>query len=130
MSSLNPGLSPQIDRWTETLLEQGWCVIPSLLSPEIMRALDDDLAADFADTPFCKGDFYGPRTKRFGRLLVRSPLARKIVQHPLVLRISRRVLEPWCDTIQLNLTQGLALQLGPRAPTPSCRRPLVVAISI
>jgi ectoine hydroxylase-related dioxygenase (phytanoyl-CoA dioxygenase family) len=35
-----------------------------------------------------------------------------MVQHPLILGISAKVLEPWCDTIQLNLTQGLALHPG------------------
>jgi hypothetical protein len=112
MMSLDPGLAPQIDRWTATLLQQGWCVIPSLLSPHTIHALDADLADDFEQTPFCEGGFYGSRTKRFGRLLVRSPLAKKLVQHPLVLGISRNILGPWCDTIQLNLTQALALHPG------------------
>src|SRR6266498_6140265 len=107
MTCLDPGFAPQIERWTATLLEQGWCVIPSLLSPDTIRALDADLADDFEQTPFCQGGFYGSRTKRFGRLLARSSLATKIVQHPLVLGISRNVLGPWCDTIQLNLTQAL-----------------------
>ena len=75
-------------------------------------ALDSDLTADFDETPFCNGGFYGARTKRFGRLLARSPLARKLVQHPLILGICNKVLEPWCDTIQLNLTQALALHPG------------------
>jgi hypothetical protein len=112
MSDLKPGLGPQIECWTRLLLEQGWCIIPNAVSPQLVDALDTDLATDFRDTPFCNGGFYGARTKRFGRLLARSPLARKIVQHPLILGISRRVMEPWCDTIQLNLTQGLALHPG------------------
>ena len=112
MSDLQPGLAPQIECWTKLLLEQGWCVIPNAVSPQLIDALDTDLADDFHETPFCNGGFYGARTKRFGRLLVRSPLARKIVQHPLILGITRQVLEPWCDTIQLNLTQGLALHPG------------------
>jgi ectoine hydroxylase-related dioxygenase (phytanoyl-CoA dioxygenase family) len=101
-----------VERWTGVLLEQGYCVIPELLPRETIAALDEDLAADFAETPFCKGGFYGARTKRFGRLLVRSPLARNIVQHELILGIVRRLLGPWCDTVQLNLTQALALHPG------------------
>ena len=112
MSDLQPGLAPQVECWTKLLLEQGWCVIPNAVSPQLIGALDADLANDFRETPFCNGGFYGARTKRFGRLLARSPLARKIVQHPLILGITHRVLEPWCDTIQLNLTQGLALHPG------------------
>lgn len=112
MSDLQPGLGPQVECWTKLLLEQGWCVIPNAVSPQLIDALDTDLAGDFRDTPYCNGGFYGARTKRFGRLLARSPLARKIVQHPLILGITAKVLEPWCDTIQLNLTQGLALHPG------------------
>ena len=112
MTSPHPGFAPQIERWTAELLDRGWCVIPSLLSPDTIQALDTDLADDFEQTPYCEGGFYGSRTKRFGRLLARSPLARKIVEHPLALGITRKVLGPWCDTIQLNLTQALALHPG------------------
>jgi hypothetical protein len=105
-------LARKIEQWTRLLLDQGWCVIPNAVSPRLIAALDSDLAGDFHSTPFCNGGFYGARTKRFGRLLARSPLARKLVQHPLVLGISERVLEPWCDCLQLNLTQALALHPG------------------
>lgn len=108
----NTTMDPQAGRWTSILLEQGWCVIPSLLPTRAIEALDSDLADDFEETPFCKGGFYGARTKRFGRLLARSPKAACLVEHPLVLEIARRVLGPWCDTIQLNLTQALALHPG------------------
>lgn len=106
------------NEWTTCLLRQGWCVVPDLLPPQRVRALDDDLARDFEQTPFCTGGFYGERTKRFGRLLARSPIARDLVQHPLILRVAREVLGPWCDTIQLNLTQGLALYPGARPQLP------------
>ena len=111
-------IEPAIDldaaagRWTDMLLAQGYCIIPELLPRETIDALDKDLAPDFAETPFCEGGFYGRRTKRFGRLLVRSPVARDIVQHELILGIVRQVLSPWCDTVQLNLTQALALHPG------------------
>ena len=118
MCNAQPGFAPEVENWTATLLDQGWCVIPGLLSPETIQDLDSDLAADFAETPFCEGGFYGSRTKRFGRLLTRSPRARKIVEHPLVLGISRKVLGPWCDIIQLNLTQGIALHPGARPQLP------------
>lgn len=105
-------LAGAIRSWSSKLLEEGWCVIPSLVEPETIAALDRDLELDFAETPFCRGGFYGERTKRFGRLLVRSALAQDIVQNRLVLGIARRLLEPWCECIQLNLTQALALHPG------------------
>ena len=104
-------ITDDVDRWTERLLADGYCVIPGLLT-ETAAALDRDLAEDFACTPFCEGGFYGARTKRFGRLLARSEHAEALVRHPLVIGIVERVLSPWCDTVQLNLTQAIALHPG------------------
>lgn len=97
---------------TEQLLVRGYCVLPEALPRSTIAALDSDLAEDFDQTPFCQGGFYGERTKRFGRLLVRSPRAAQLVQHDLILRVVEQVLLPWCDTIQLNLTQAIALHPG------------------
>jgi len=105
-------LEQSIAHWTEQLLSNGYCVIPDLLPPGTVEVIDGDFAEDFERTPFCRGDFYGSRTKRFGRLLARSPVAAELVQHDLVLGVVRAVLAPWCDTVQLNLTQALALHPG------------------
>jgi ectoine hydroxylase-related dioxygenase (phytanoyl-CoA dioxygenase family) len=94
------------------LLERGWCVIPDAAPRSTIAALDEDLAEDFAETPFCSGGFYGARTKRFGRLLSRSRIACEIVANRMILDIAERVLGPWCDTIQLNLTQAVAIHPG------------------
>jgi ectoine hydroxylase-related dioxygenase (phytanoyl-CoA dioxygenase family) len=102
----------EVGKWTETLLDQGYCVIPAALGRDTIDRLEADLEADFEQTPFCRGHFYGGKTKRFGRLLARTPAAAELVRHRLVLDIVRRVLLPWCDCIQLNLTQALALHPG------------------
>jgi len=102
-----------IAQWTAALLRDGYCVVRGAIEPDLAAGLDRDLAADFARTPFCEGGFYGARTRRFGRLLTRSSRAAALVAHPLVVGIAERVLSPWCDMIQLNLTQAIALH--PRA---------------
>jgi ectoine hydroxylase-related dioxygenase (phytanoyl-CoA dioxygenase family) len=100
------------------LLDQGYCVLPNALPGATIKALDDDLAQAFADTPFCQGGFYGERTKRFGRLLARCPHAAELVMHPEILAVATQVLGPWCDCLQLNLTQAIALhpQALPQLP--------------
>lgn len=108
----NTQLDAAVDRWSERLLVEGYCVIPDLVPPATVAALDADLAQDFDGTPFCEGRFYGERTKRFGRLLARSPHAAALVQHALLLGIVERILSPWCDTFQLNLTQAIAVHPG------------------
>jgi ectoine hydroxylase-related dioxygenase (phytanoyl-CoA dioxygenase family) len=98
--------------YAELLREQGYCVIPGLLDPQIIAALDADLAERFEWTPFCEGAFYGAATKRFGRLLALSPHAATLVQHPLILAIAEQLLSPWCDRIQLNVAQAIAVHPG------------------
>jgi len=105
-------LAEEVARWTATLLDQGYCVIPDALPADRIEALDADLDSAFAGTPFCRGGFYGERTIRFGRVLARSAHAEALVLHPLINGIVKAVLAPWCDTVQLNLTQGLALHPG------------------
>ena len=107
-----------IDRWATDLFFDGYCVIPDLLPASAIAALDADLALDFQSTPFCEGSFYGERTKRFGRVLARSKHAAPLIAHPLVLGVVRRVLEPWCDVFQLNLTQAIAIHPGALAQMP------------
>ena len=116
--SHNNTLQALIDRWSERLLVDGYCVVPDVVSAEEVAALDADLTDDFEATPFCEGRFYGERTKRFGRLLARSPRAAALVQNALVLGVVERVLSPWCDTFQLNLTQAIAVHPGALAQMP------------
>lgn len=80
------------------------------------RALVAEIEADFADrfevTPFCEGGFYGERTKRFGRLLIRSPHMASLVMNPAILALAEAALGPWCDRLQLNLAQAIELHPG------------------
>ena len=112
MASATICLERIADYWTEQLLADGYCVLPNLVPRRTITELDRHLADDFEQTPFCKGGFYGARTKRFGSLLIRSPRAAELVQHALVMGIVERILSPGCDTVQLNLTQAIALHPG------------------
>ena len=102
----------------ELLATQGYAVLKNALPARQIKALEKDLDQSFAETPFCAGDFYGARTKRFGRLLTRSPRMAALVQHRLVLSLAKQVLEPWCDCIQLNLTQATEIHPGALAQFP------------
>ncbi|WP_343517802.1 phytanoyl-CoA dioxygenase family protein [Sphingomonas sp.] len=106
------------ERWSEALLEQGYCIIRGALPKATVSALDENLADDFARTPFCQGGFYGATTKRFGRLLIRSRHAASLVQHETMLGIADKVLSPWCDRIQLNVTQAIAIHPGAPSQLP------------
>ncbi|MGY4398809.1 ectoine hydroxylase-related dioxygenase (phytanoyl-CoA dioxygenase family) [Sphingomonas sp. UYAg733] len=107
-----------IDAWADRLQRDGYCIIPNVLPKADITALDDELAPTFARTPYCQGGFYGAKTKRFGRLLARSDRMPMLVQHPLITGIVERLLSPWCDTLQLNVTQAIAVHPGALAQLP------------
>lgn len=94
------------------LARDGWCVLPRLMSPDLIGEIEQDLAARFAATPPCQGPFYGERTRRFGSLLTRSPAAARLVMHPDILALVEQMLLPWCERIALNLTQAIEIHPG------------------
>jgi ectoine hydroxylase-related dioxygenase (phytanoyl-CoA dioxygenase family) len=83
-----------------------------------IEALDADLAEDFATTPFGTGAFYGEATKRFGRLLTRSPHCEALIMHDAIVASVEHCLTPWCDCIQLNTAQAIAIYPGAPAQVP------------
>ncbi len=108
----HPNHSTAGDQATAALSRDGYLVVRGALPGPTIDALDEELSATFDRTPFCQGGFYGARTKRFGRLLTRSPLGDRLVRHPLMLEVADRLLGPWCDRFQLNLTQAIAIHPG------------------
>lgn len=106
--------------WLSLIERDGYCIIPGALGRETLEALDADLSTAFRDTPMGMGDFYGYRTKRFGSLLRRSPLAEKLALQPLILELARHILEPACERIQLNVAQGIAIHPGEIEQFPHC----------
>lgn len=96
----------------------GFCVIRNLFPANQIDALASSLDYDFAATPYCVGDFFGERTKRFGRLLTRAPATRALVMHDAILALATSVLSPNCDRIALNLTQAVEIHPGALAQYP------------
>lgn len=106
------------DASTDELLSRGYTILRAALPAADIAALQADLDPHFSATPFCTGDFYGARTKRFGRLLSRSGVMASLVQHPAILAAAERALGPWCDCLQLNLTQATEIHPGALAQFP------------
>jgi ectoine hydroxylase-related dioxygenase (phytanoyl-CoA dioxygenase family) len=107
-----------IDRHSARLLDKGYVIVRGAVDPHIVAALDADFREPFARTPPSKGKFFGEKTVRFGRALVRSPHSAALVQDPVILGLAERVLRPWCEGIQLNLTQAIAVHPGAPAQLP------------
>lgn len=96
-------------------IERDGCVIVRELAPRpTMQAIERELAPYLASTPPGEGYFVGRRTKRMGRLFLKSPASRALALEPLVLGVMDAFLRPWCSSYQINLTQ--AIQIFPGEP--------------
>lgn len=109
-ASLHQAAPPTATRGS--LPDDGFTILRGVVDRRIIADIEADLADRFAATPFCEGGFYGERTKRFGRLLIRSLRVETLVLHPRILALAQQVLGPWCDRIQLNLAQAIELHPG------------------
>lgn len=114
MTDISTPVPAGFDAAAAALRTTGWCLLNDLVPSAQVETLNVELSPIFAATPFCEGDFYGGRTKRFGSLLKRSESAAGLIQNDLIMALVRDALGPWCDTIQLNLAQ--AIELHPGAP--------------
>lgn len=94
------------------LMAEGYTILRGAASALLIGKVADDLGPRYAATPFCEGGFYGERTKRFGRLLIRSPHMADLVMNPAVLDLAELALGSWCDRLQLNLSQAIELHPG------------------
>lgn len=95
----------------DELRRKGYCIIRNEAVARV-HALARDLDPIFAETPFCEGNFYGRRTKRFGSLLKRSPHMADLVLNPIILSAVETILGTGCDRIQLNLAQAIEIHPG------------------
>src|SRR3546814_9944221 len=97
---------------SDLLLRHGYTILRGAAPASLINGVAHDLEPRFAATPFCEGSFYGERTKRFGRLLIRSPLIGELVMHKAILDLAELALGNWCERIQLNLAQAIELHPG------------------
>ncbi|MBB4642640.1 phytanoyl-CoA dioxygenase family protein [Rhizorhapis suberifaciens] len=102
------------DNLVAQLQRDGFLILPNVVDIELLDSLYADLEPEFGAARFGTGVFYGETTKRFGRLFMRSRYAEAFARHPLILPIVEQILTPWCETIQINLTQ--AIEIFPGAP--------------
>ena len=109
---------PAAPDWSSALAEDGYCVLPGIVPAAQIADLSAELEPLFARTPFSQGYFNGFRTRRFHGLLKRSRGASALVLDPTVLALAEDMLLPFCDTLQLNLTQAVEIHPGERTQVP------------
>jgi ectoine hydroxylase-related dioxygenase (phytanoyl-CoA dioxygenase family) len=89
----------------ETLRTDGALIVENVLARGFVARALDEVAPAIARTPTSKDSFSGTRTTRTGALVARSAACREVVMNAFALEAAKLFLAPWCERIQLHLTQ-------------------------
>ena len=101
------------------LERDGSLVVDDLADATVIGRIAAEMAPYVQATPVGSDDFSGRTTKRTGALVARSPASRELVQHPLVLDVTARLLHR-AKAFQLHLTQ--LISIGPHSPGQAIHR--------
>jgi ectoine hydroxylase-related dioxygenase (phytanoyl-CoA dioxygenase family) len=91
--------------------DAGAVIIEGLMSQKLADQIDAETRPFVDATPLGAG-FTGELTTRTGALAVRSAGCRELILNPSVLGSVRSFLEPYCQQIQLHLTQIIRIRPG------------------
>jgi ectoine hydroxylase-related dioxygenase (phytanoyl-CoA dioxygenase family) len=101
------------DEVHDVLQRDAAVVVDELADAATMARIGDEMAPHIEATPYGSDGFSGRTTKRTGALIARSPSSHAVVQHPLVLDVTGRLLHR-AKSYQLHLTQTIAIGPGSR----------------
>jgi len=95
-----------------TMRTDGCVILENLVPADAINRLGTEIKSYFDQAKFGDGRFCGYRTKRIGSIGRKSGIAVRLFAHPLVVKVMQEVLGPFCDRIQLNLSQGINIYPG------------------
>lgn len=110
LKHLPQDISP--DAIVEAIQTDGGVIIDKLMSAEKLEAVKRDLEPFLSVGVFSDNDFAGLKTKRIGSLMARCPATRELALHPIITPAAKKYLAPFCDGIQLHLTQCVSIGPG------------------
>lgn len=113
---------PEISRQQATpesiggaLRDVGAIIVHDMMSAERRTHLMAELDGFIEATAAGEDGFSGTRTTRTGALAARSATAQSMILDPLILPAAKDFLRPWCDQIQLHVTQVIRILPGQKA---------------
>jgi ectoine hydroxylase-related dioxygenase (phytanoyl-CoA dioxygenase family) len=95
--------------------EDGAIILDNVISTEFMAALREETDPYMEGSNLGADDFAGFKTTRTGGLMVRSAKCRELIAHQDILAASELFLKPYCQRIQLHLTQIIRISPGETA---------------
>jgi ectoine hydroxylase-related dioxygenase (phytanoyl-CoA dioxygenase family) len=98
----------------------GALILENVLSDEQVDRTLDELMPYVEATKPGTDDFSGRHTRRTGALVARSAACRELIMNSTVRASAKQFLEPWCERIQLHLSQVICI--GPGQPAQAIHR--------
>ena len=104
-----------VDDIVAALARDGACIIREALAASMVERISAEVAPYVARAAQGRDDFTGRYTQRVGALVARSPLCRDVVMDGRILAAAQGFLAPYCNRIQLHLTQLIRILPGQAA---------------
>ena len=101
------------DQIHEVLLRDGALIIDDLADVDLIHRITSEMRPYIDATPPGSDEFSGRNTRRTGALVARSPASHELIQHPMILDVTARLLDR-AQSYQLHLTQ--VISIGPDSP--------------
>ena len=97
--------------------QDGAVILDDVLSEGFITALREETDPYMEHTSNGEDHFAGHHTTRTGGLLVRSEKCRELIEHQTILNPCNEFLAPYCERVQLHLTQIIRIRPGETAQT-------------
>jgi len=104
----------------EILQRDGALIVKDAVSQAHMDQVASETLPYIEATETGRDDFTGRQTTRTGALVARSPACRSLITHPAILEGANIFLKPFCERIQLHLTQ--VIRIKPTQPAQQIHR--------
>lgn len=99
------------------LKRDGALILKDVLTPAEVAQVMSEIKPYVEATEYGRDDFTGKKTTRTGALVARSPACRDLVMNKTVVAAAETFLKPFCERIQLHLTQLIRIRPGqPKQP--------------
>ena len=97
------------------LKRDGALILTDVLSDADLKQLRSEIDPYVDATAEGKDNFTGAHTTRTGALVARSQKCREMVMHPTIIEAANAFLKPYCENIQLHVTQVIRIKPGQSA---------------
>ena len=101
-----------VETISKVLDEDGALILDNVISEDFIRELRRETDPYMDGTDNGVDDFTGLKTTRTGGLLMRSEKCRELIGHSDILSYSKSFLAPYCERVQLHLTQIIRIRPG------------------